>query len=259
MPPTLSELKTLAIQAGQILRAGYGEQFEVHSKGRIDVVTEIDHRSETFLVEQIRSLYPGHTIITEEAGLLEGFHNHCWYIDPLDGTINYAHGIPIFAISIAYAEQEQVKLGVIYDPLRDECFSAERGKGAWLNGRPLHVSATNELLRSLLVTGFPYEMHGLYEQNLELFARLSRLSQGVRRLGSAALDLSYVACGRLEGFWELTLMAWDIAAGSLLVEEAGGIVTNARGDPDYMKPPHSILAANPAIHPLLLAELVKEG
>jgi len=252
MTPTLFELKSWALQAGEILRAGVGQEHFIHHKGTVNLVTEMDQRSEEFLIKEIRSHYPDHRIVTEESGLLEGLDTHCWYIDPLDGTTNYAHGLPIFCVSIGYAEHGQLKLGVVYDPMQDEIFCAEAGGGAWLDDQPLHVSEISELLQSLLVTGFPYDLLDTPQNNLENFTRLSRLSQGVRRLGSAAIDLCYVAAGRLDGYWEVRLSPWDLAAGALIVREAGGVVTSLTGSPDLLQPPYSIVAGNPHLQPELL-------
>jgi len=261
MSPTLSTLETLARQAGEILRAGYtprpgfGQSIQVNHKGVIDLVTEIDHRSEAFLLGEIRRLFPTHSIETEESGSLQGNEAQRWFIDPLDGTINYAHGVPLFTVSLAYAENGVLQLGAVYDPIQDECFSAERGRGATLNGEPIRVSQVSSLTNSLVVTGFPYDIRTNPKNNLDNFARLSLLSQAVRRLGSAALDLAWVAAGRFECFWEVRLKSWDIAAGALLVQEAGGVVTNLFGGADFISPPQSILAANPLIHPLMLDAL----
>src|SRR5450759_1258376 len=251
MPPSLDELQTLARQAGEILRGGYGLEHTIQHKGITDLVTEIDHLSEDLIIHTIRQSYPSHRIVTEESGNLQGDTDHCWYIDPLDGTLNYAHGLQLFCVSMAYAEQQEVVLGVVYDPMQDECFSAERGRGAWLNGRPIHVSTTPDLIHSLLATGFPYDQWDSPLNNLEFFNRFSRRTQGVRRLGSAALDLCYVASGRVDGFWEISLKVWDIAAGSLIVQEAGGVVSQLFGTPHSLAPPISILAANPVIYTLM--------
>ncbi len=256
--PSLSECIQLAKGAGDILRAGYGQQHQVDLKGRIDPVTEIDHASEAFLVGQIRQQYPDHQIMTEESGELRGTSDARWFLDPLDGTTNYAHALPIFAVSVAFALSGQVRLGVIYDPLRDECFSAELGAGAFLNNALIHPSSTPDLLHSLLTTGFPYDME-VIEGNLKNFAHFSRLTQGVRRLGSAALDLCYVAAGRVDGYWETSLQSYDMAAGALIVREAGGTVTSLAGNADIMQPPYSVLAANPVLHAQMLAEFEKQG
>lgn len=252
--PTLNDLIELALAAGDILRDGYGQDHQVHYKGLIDLVTEVDHRSENMLLERIQAAYPQDTIVTEERGRFEGANGRSWIIDPLDGTVNFAHGIPIFAVSIAYAVDRQVTLGVVYDPLRDECFSAERGKGAWLNGQSISPSRESSLQKALLVTGFSYNPE-IRDRNLPLFVHLVKRAQAVRRLGSAALDMSYVACGRLEGYWELQLESWDIAAAALIAQESGAIITDMDGGPDFMRTPHSVIAANPALHTALLAEL----
>ena len=253
--PKKSDLITLAYRAGEILRDGYGKNHTVKHKGIIDLVTEIDKASEAFLIKEIQTSYPGHKIIAEENGEISGQNDHCWYIDPLDGTVNFAHNIPFFAVSIAYEENGKVKLGVIYDPMRDECFSAEAGQGAFLNDKIIQTSETNQLIDSLLVTGFPYIMTEPKNNNLDHFAHMSLITQGVRRLGSAALDLCYVGAGRLDGFWEIGLSSWDIAAGSLIVEEAGGVITRLDGNKNILVPPCQIIAANPMIHDKLLVEL----
>lgn len=257
MEPELEEMISWARQAGSILRDGYGRQHHVDHKGRVDLVTEMDHRSEAYLLEQIRAHYPEHSVETEESGFLPGAARARWYIDPLDGTTNYAHAIPFFCVSLAFARDNELELGVVYEPMRDECFSAQRGKGAWLNGAPLHVSQTRDMLHSLLVTGFPYEPHSLQESNLPAFVHFTPLSQGVRRLGAAALDLCFVAAGRFEGYWEQTLQPYDFAAGALIVQEAGGIITSLDGQPDLFRPPYAILAGNPAVHAQMLAEFQK--
>ena len=255
--PTLKDIELLARQAGEILRSGYAHQHQVDHKGIIDLVTEIDHQSEAFILEQIRARFPMHAILAEESGISQGAKEHMWYVDPLDGTVNYAHNIPIFCVSIAYAHNEVTRFGVIYDPMREECFTAERGRGAWLNGAPLKVSSVTELVNGLLVTGFPYDTWDTSDDNFENFTRFAKMTQGVRRLGSAALDLAYVACGRFDGYWEISLAPWDVAAGGLIAEEAGATVTNVHGGPDYIHKPLSILASTPGLHPLMLEELAK--
>lgn len=250
--PQLHELEELARQAGALLQSGFGSDIQVRHKGSIDLVTEMDHRSEAFLLERIQTRYPTHQIIAEESGLRAGSQEQVWHIDPLDGTVNYAHGIPIFAVSIAYQEAGELLLGVVYDPMRDECYTAERGRGAWLNGQRLKVSATAELDKSLLVTGFAYDIRVNPNNNLDHYAAFALRSQGVRRLGSAAIDLGYVAAGRFDGYWELSIETYDIAAGALLVQEAGGLVSDVRGGPDFLRQPPSIVAANPAVHAQML-------
>lgn len=251
--PDLAWLESLARQAGEILRQGYGKQHQVSFKSAIDIVTEVDKQSEQYLIAEIRAQFPHHQIVGEESGQHDGDPCCRWYIDPLDGTVNYAHGVPIFAVSLGYLEEGRMRLGVVYDPLRDECFTAEHGKGAYLNGEPIHVSAVTELNRALLVTGFPYDMHVSNHDNLDNYSRFSKTSQAVRRLGSAALDLCYVACGRFDGYWEISLQPWDLAAGLLIAMEAGARVTNITGDGSALQDPYSVVAAPPEIHRQILA------
>jgi myo-inositol-1(or 4)-monophosphatase len=261
MQPTLTDLETLARQAGEILRAsytprpGFGHQNKVEYKSAIDPVTEVDKRSEAFLLGEIQQHFPGHRIETEESGIFSGDEAGVWYIDPLDGTLNYSHGVPTFVISIAYAEKGRSRFGVVYGPMLDECFSAERGKGAHLNGEPIHVSATQTLQRSLMETGFPYDVHTNPANNLDNYCKFTLQVQSVRQMGCAAQDLCYVAAGRFDGYWELRLCSWDLAAGALIAEEAGAVVTKVDGNPEWLKPPYSMLAANPTLHPQMLKVL----
>jgi len=259
-PPTLADLEQIALQAGQILSDGYETAHQVKFKGEIDPVTEIDQRSEAFILGEILRRFPGHQLLAEESGSTAGSAEHLWIVDPLDGTVNYAHGVPVFSISIAYAFRGEIRLGVVLDPLRKECFAAEAGRGAWLSAsgassRPLKVSSTAELTRCLLATGFPYDIRTTAHNNLETFARLSLQTQGVRRLGSAALDLCYVAAGRFDGYWERFLRPWDLAAGGLIAREAGARVTRLDGSSDLLTEPLSVIAANPALYPLLRQEI----
>lgn len=255
MQLTLSYVENLARQAGEILQAGYNKEHQVGYKGVIDLVTEIDHQSEKLLLGEVRKDFPDHHIFSEESGIIQGNVNDVWYIDPLDGTVNYAHQVPIFCVSIAYASRGALALGAVYDPMRDEMFLAERGNGAYLNGRPIGVSSASELQRSLLVTGFPYNAWNTPQDNFANFVKFGKLTQGVRRLGSAALDLCYVAAGRFDGFWEMALNPWDVAAGGLICEEAGARITNERGEADYISPPQSVIACAPGIHARMLEEL----
>jgi len=255
MQPTLSYIETLARTAGEILRAGYNKEHQVSYKGVIDPVTEVDHQSEKYLLGEVQRDFPSHHIFSEESGEIHGNDEHIWYIDPLDGTVNYAHHIPIFCVSIAYSSKGVLTLGAVYDPMRDEMFLAERGKGATLNGKSIGVSSTTELQKSLLVTGFPYDAWNTEQDNFANFVKFAKLTQGVRRLGSAALDLCYVAVGRFDGFWELALKPWDVAAGGLVCEEAGACVTNVRGEADYVSPPQSVVATTPGIQARMLDEL----
>lgn len=254
MQPTIDFLIDLSKEAGGILKDGFGKEHQVSYKGPINLVTEIDRKSEDLLVKRIRAAFPEHSIVAEESGFLDGKNEQRWFIDPLDGTSNYAKGFPMFCVSIAFAFEGQLKLAAVYDPLRDESYYAERGQGAWLNGKRLHVTGTEKLLDAMLVTGFPYDME-LKNNNLNHFVHLSHLVQSIRRLGSAVLDQAYVAAGRLDGYWEIAISPWDIAAGTLLIQEAGGLVTTVKGDPDYFKPPFDVIAANPALHAKLLALL----
>ena len=253
MKPTLSDLERLAREAGSILRNSYNKEHTVHYKGVIDPVTEADHASEAFLIGEIQSHFPGSHILAEESGRIEGENDGLWYIDPLDGTVNFAHNIPIFCVSIGYSINGAISLAAVYDPMRDEMFAAEHGKGAFLNGKQIRVSGTTELGRSLLVTGFPYDTWNTELDNFKYFERLGKMTQGVRRLGSAALDACYVGAGRLDGFWEFKLKPWDVAAGGLIAREAGATVTAIDGREDFLSPPMSILATTPGIY-----EAVKE-
>ncbi|MCS6886289.1 MAG: inositol monophosphatase family protein [Acidobacteriota bacterium] len=238
---------SVARQAGSVLRANFGKKIDVAHKGKTDLVTEIDIASERLIKELITSHYPKHRILAEESEPLVRSSEYCWIVDPLDGTTNYAHGVPFFSVSIALEKEGKIVLGVIYDPIHDELFSAERGSGATLNGRKITVSKIDNVSKSLLVTGFPYDIHTDKLDNIDNFVRFIKTAQAVRRLGSAALDLCYVACGRIEGFWELKLKPWDMAAGALIVKEAGGEVTRFNGEPfDHYLP--EIVASNGLIH-----------
>jgi len=255
MEPTLQQVIAWAKAAGKIARDSFHEKHTIALKGETDLVTEVDHACEKLILDSILTNFPDHSIITEETGKVKGHPDHCWYIDPLDGTVNYSHRVPIYAISIAYQHNGQLQLGVVYDPSHDECFSAERGRGAWLNDRPIHVSQAVSLQQSLLVTGLPHTETDEIKlmRRMQIFGRLTNLSQGVRRLGSAAIDIAYVASGRLDGYWEEKINNWDIAAGALIAREAGATVTDLQGNPDFFKPPYSLVASAKGIH----AEIVK--
>jgi len=250
MEPTLAQVIDWAKAAGKIARDGFLKKHTIAFKGETDLVTEVDHACEILIMDGILGNFPDHAINTEETGVIKGSVEHCWHIDPLDGTINYSHQIPIYAISIAYQAFGKLQLGVVYDPSHDECFSAERGRGAWLNGQPIHVTDCREMAKSLLVTGLPHQEpdEAKLMRRMATFGRLTNISQGVRRLGSAAVDICYVACGRLDGYWEEKINSWDIAAGSLICQEAGATVTTLQGDPDYFKPPYGLVASAPGIH-----------
>jgi myo-inositol-1(or 4)-monophosphatase len=245
-----------ARMAGQILLEKFDRGIAIQKKGDINLVTEADLASEALIIERIRSYYPKHAILAEEAGeaaISIGDSSHKWVIDPLDGTTNYAHGYPCFAVTIALEHEGSVVLGVTYDPTRDELFAAEKARGASLNNKPIRVTNTDELGESLIVTGFPYDFKSNPDFVLNLTAMLLG-SRGVRRDGSAAIDLAYVACGRFDGMWEEGLNPWDMAAGVLLVEEAGGQVSGYRGSTfDIYTPP--MLATNGRIHSQMAALL----
>jgi len=257
MEPTLKQVVNWAKAAGQIALEGYHNKHTIGYKGETDFVTEVDHACEKLLMDSILTAFPDHAIITEETGEIKGHADHCWHIDPLDGTINYSHKIPFFAISVAYQYQGKLQLGVVYDPSHDEYFSAERGKGAWLNGEPIHVSECPDLQHSLLAMGLPHNdpNDANLARLMSIFGRMTNITQGVRRLGSAALDICYVACGRLDGYWEEKINSWDIAAGSLISQEAGATVTDLHGNVDYFKPPYGLVSSALGIHKVLLEKI----
>ena len=251
IPPVfLATAIDAVVRAGDVQLSYLGRQIRVDKKGTIDLVTEVDIAIERAFRETIARRFPEHVVLGEEfeeEGQREGMAEYCWLFDPIDGTTNYAHGLPIFCSSLAFEINGEVVAGAVYDPNRRELFTAERGAGARLNGLPLRVSSAETLIDSLLVTGFHYGVHKDPGELMQLFEAFIRRSRAVRRLGSAALDLCYVACGRLDGFWEKKLQPWDIAAGALIVEEAGGIVTTVDGQP-FRSRAGSVLATNGRIH-----------
>jgi len=251
MNDVLRFAETLAREAGTILKDGFGAPHQVTYKGAINIVTEADLKAETHLRTRIRAAFPDHDLLGEESPEVSTGAASRWIIDPLDGTTNYAHGYPVFCVSVALEVEGRIALGVVYNPMLDELFSARRGGGAFLNGKPLSVSRTGTLTESLLATGFPYDIRDSRDNNMDHFANMALRARAIRRAGSAALDLAYVAAGRFDGFWELKLAPWDTAAGWLLVEEAGGRVTNLYGAPYHLRAPH-VLASNGRIHPALL-------
>jgi myo-inositol-1(or 4)-monophosphatase len=218
-----------AREAGALLRDYYRNGVTVKYKGEIDLVTEADQASEALILKRIRSAYPDCAILSEESGASANSSSAVWIADPLDGTTNFAHGLPIFAVTLALVVDGAIEVGITYDPIYDELYTAQRGQGAYLNGERLRVSSTSTLDTALLVTGFPYDRRTNPNNNLQQFADFSLRAQGVLRLGSAALDLGAVAAGRLDGYWEFKINPWDIAAGCLLVTEAGGQVTAPDG------------------------------
>jgi len=245
------EVEAIAREAGALLMSHLARHIGFEYKGEVDLVTEADRASEKLIVERLRTRWPDYGIVGEEGTRTASEAEYRWYVDPLDGTTNFAHGYPVFCVSIALVyREEELLAGVLYDPTRDEMFSAERGQGATLNGKALHVSRTASLSESLLGTGFPsHKRH--QNPNIHFYHQITLRSHGVRRAGSAALDLANVACGRYDGFWEFNLNPWDTAAGVLLVEEAGGRVTRFDGTP-YRLDSREVLASNGLIHEKLM-------
>ena len=241
--------------AGEILREGHGRAHAPEKKGRIDLVTEYDRRSEALLLARIRERFPQHGILAEESGThaTEGGARGAtrWICDPLDGTTNYAHNYPFFCVSVGVEVTGSMAAGAIYDPVRDEMFSAALGEGATLNGRDIRVTDVARLDDALLVTGFPYDVRESPERHLPLFQEFLLRAQGVRRDGSAALNLAYLAMGRFDGMWEGNLSPWDIAAGSLIVREAGGVITGYAGERLRLEG-RRIVTANPELHARML-------
>ena len=241
-----------ARRAGKVLADRFHQPRTISFKGGIDLVTDADKASETVLLEWLRARHPDHAILSEESGASAG-SRYRWIIDPLDGTTNYAHQLPHFSVSIAVEGEQGVEAGVVYDPMRDELFSAVQGGGATLNGGPIRPSAIDRLDRALLATGFPYNVREHPEGPAGLIARFLGVAQGIRRFGSAALDLSYVAAGRFDGYFEFTLKPWDVAAGALIVTEAGASVHRIDGAP-YDTSVVDVLAAAPGVTAPLLEE-----
>jgi myo-inositol-1(or 4)-monophosphatase len=250
MASFLETAADIAREAGSLLAHYYSRGIGFELKGAFDLVTEADRASEKLVVERLHTHFPTHTVLGEEGGLRDKSSDYCWYVDPLDGTTNFAHGFPMFNVTLGLARGGELVAGVIYDPLRDEMFTAELGGGAYLNGRRISVSQVTGIEHALLATGFPSRKR--HENvNVHFFHQVAMATHGVRRGGSAAIDLAYVACGRLDGFWEFGLNPWDMAAGLLLVREAGGRTTNMKGGPAELSGPH-IAVTNGRIHDELL-------
>jgi myo-inositol-1(or 4)-monophosphatase len=242
----------IAREAGALLMHYFDQNIKIEYKGEADLVTAADRKSEALIRERIRSLWPGHDIVGEEEGFRDTGSEYRWYVDPLDGTTNFAHGYPVFCVSIGLQHRGEMIAGTCYDPTRDELFAAERGKGAYLNERPIQVSKLSSLAESLVGTGFPsHKRHK--NPNIYFYHQITLRTHGVRRAGSAALDLCSVACGRYDGFWEFNLNPWDTAAGVLIVEEAGGRVTDFQGS-SFNLNSRETLASNGLIHNALLHE-----
>jgi myo-inositol-1(or 4)-monophosphatase len=247
-----------AREAGAMLKdlAGKAERIDRKAGEETNLVTELDRRSEEMIIGRVKAEYPEHEVLAEESGRDSKKSEYRWIIDPIDGTTNFAHGLPIFAVSIGIEFQGTLVAGVVYDPTRDEMFTVEKGKGAFLNGDRISVSTTTRLIESVVATGFPYDIRSNSE-NIEHFRNFLFEARALRRLGSAAIDLCYVACGRLDGYWELSLNPWDMAAGVLLVEEAGGKFTDLDGRPGsiYSK---TVLTSNGRIHDQMV-EVLRKG
>ncbi|MGZ8472652.1 MAG: inositol monophosphatase family protein [Candidatus Deferrimicrobiaceae bacterium] len=243
--------------AGEILRRNYGRRQSIHFKGEINLVTDVDCESEAYLMERIRSSFPDHGILSEESPEHLSPSPYRWIIDPLDGTTNYAHNYPCFCVSVALERNGELLAGAVFNPLLSESFTASAGGGAFLNGERIAVSGIEDLRRSLLSTGFAYDVKKSTDNNLEFFREFVFAGQAIRRDGSAALDMCYLACGRFDGFWELKLHPWDTAAGLLLLREAGGVATRFDGSPYDIHQP-DILASNGRIHEQMMA-VVRRG
>ena len=252
--PFLSAAVAIARRAGATLMQDNGDRQATFKLNETDLVTEYDRRAEALIVTALREAFPDHALRAEEGSRFNSGADYEWLIDPLDGTTNFAHGLPIFSVSLALLHRGQPVVGVVYDPTRDECFTAAKGEGAFLNDEPIRVSAVESLSRALLVTGFPYDVRTNPHNNLAQFGHFAVRARAVRRLGSAAIDLAYIAAGRLDGYWEFRLSPWDIAAGVLLVTEAGGRVTD-HDDNLSPVPNDSLLATNGLVHAEMLAVL----
>ena len=246
----------IARESGALLAEMYKTPLEIHYKRPADIVTEADRRSEALIIGRLEKTFPTHSIISEEGGGQKIQSDYCWHVDPLDGTVNFAHKFPVFCVTLALLYRDEPIAGVVYDPTRGELFTAEKGSGAFLNGSRLHVSKNAKLSECLLATGFPPhdERHGL---NSRLFLEFTTRSHGIRRAGSAALDLCSVAAGRFDAFWELKLNTWDMAGGCLMVTEAGGRITNLQGGPHRIAPAE-IFVSNGLVHDEMLS-VFREG
>jgi myo-inositol-1(or 4)-monophosphatase len=248
----IQDIIKIAKEAGEIVRNGFGKKLKIEYKSNeTNLVTEIDKASEKYITDFIKKNYPGHDILAEESGENKSGSEYLWVVDPLDGTTNFAHGLPIFSVSIGLQRNGKTIMGVVYDVMQDITYFAEEGSGSYANSERLKVSLNDKVNHSVLVTGFPYNIYDNPENALEKFSALTKRARAIRRLGSAALDLCYVAKGVFDGFWELYLHPWDICAGMLIVEEAGGTVTDFNGSEIdiYAK---RILASNKAIHKNLM-------
>jgi len=247
---------SIAYQAGEILRENIGKitADDVKDKCPFDYVTEIDKACEQLIINSIKKHFPDHEILAEESGKNQNTHSYCWIIDPLDGTTNFIHGYPHSSVSIALQKETEMIFGVIYDPYRDELYHAEKGSGAYCNQNRIHVSQQANINNCLIATGFPFKNRHLLELYWKVLSAIFMEVSGIRRTGSAALDLAYVACGRFDGFWELKLSPWDIAAGSIIIEEAGGEITDFEGKKNHIWS-GDVIASNSIIHDFLLSKV----
>jgi len=244
----LEKVIFIAKEAGEVLRSGFGKNFSVEYKTNVaNLVTEYDKKSEKTIIDYIKKEFPAHSVLAEEGGGYKASGDYLWVIDPLDGTTNFAHGLPIFSVSIGVQKNGEMVYGVVYDVMRDAMYSAEKGSGTFCNNRKLSVSTNDDLHKSVLVTGFPYNVHENPDFAYERFTAFLRVARAVRRLGSAAIDMCYVAEGVFDGFWEVSLNPWDMAAGKVLIEEAGGLVTDFFGKPMNIFD-KQILASNGKVH-----------
>ncbi len=250
-PKHINKFTTVCVEAalagGKVLEKHYNTGIKVSYKGRIDPVTAADKTSQDVITKIIKKHFPDHTVVGEEDEKHPECSEYCWIIDPLDGTVNFIHGMKLFSVSIALTHKGKILSGVVYAPMLDELFVAQKGLGSFLNGVRIRVSDKNTLIRSLVVTGFPYDVDSKTNEVIASFKNMLTNAQGVRRLGSAALDMCYVACGRMDAFWELGLKAWDVAAGALIVNEAGGRVTDFEGKNNFLYGGR-LLASNGLIH-----------
>ncbi len=260
MTALLDIAKETALEAGELLKKGFGTSFQIDSKeGKQNLVTEYDLGSQKLILKKLQAAFPSHHFLAEEEGVSDTPSDEIlWIIDPLDGTVNFAHDIPIFSVSIAAAKGNEILCGVVYHPMQDELFVTEKGSGAFLGENKLSVTTRTSLESALIVTGFPYNAHENPLHCIDRFAKMISLGVPVRRLGSAALDLAYVAAGRFDLFWEVGLHPWDMAAGKLLVEEAGGIVSHYDGSPHRIYDYLPLLASNGHLHDLMLSYLQED-
>ena len=257
MSDILQMAEAIVRKAGVVLREGYGNVRHIQQKGVIDLVTEFDVRSEEIILSSLQKEFPDHAILAEESGLNTTISEYQWVIDPLDGTTNFAHGIPIFAVTIALLKNNAPIVGVVYDPLRNEMFSAELGQGASLNNQAIHVSSQMDLGQAIISTGFPYDLRTNPRNNLAQFVQFQLRTQAVRHLAAAALDCAWTAMGRLDGYWEFGTKPWDVGAGALIVREASGQVTSAAGQESFITD-ETILVSNGLLHEQML-RVLREG